>query len=288
MHRTCMRCLFVFLLLSTALVAQSATVLSVAHEELPPANAFSIAPDLLRAPGGMSSVIGGEIRNVDPVRDQFTLKAFGGQAMKVLYDERTQVYRDGTKISVLSLKADDHASVDTTLDGAAIFALRVHLLSHVPIGEARGQVESYNPETGELRMDVAVSNESFNVHVAAGTPIVRIDQIASSPPGGSADIARGTLVDVKFKLGRGGHGEATHIDVVALIGSAFVFRGDVSSLDVKAGRFVITNRNNRKTQDIAFDPTRFPASRNLHEGSSVRVTARFDGTQYVANEIVVD
>jgi hypothetical protein len=282
-----MRCLFVFLLLNTAFVSQSATVLAVGQEALPPVNALSIAPELPRAPGGRSSVIGGEIRSVDPVRDQFTLKVFGGKSVKVLYDERTQIYRDGTKISVLSLKADDHASVETTLDGTAIFALRVHLLSNVPAGEARGQVESYNPQTGELKMNVTVSHEGFEVHVALGTPIERIGQLASSS-GGSSDIARGTLVDVKFKGGKGGHGEATHIDVIALIGSAFVFRGDVSSLDVKAGRFVIADMNNKQTQEIAFDPARFPGSRNLHEGSSVRVTAHFDGTRYVASEIAVD
>jgi hypothetical protein len=282
-----MRCPIVFLLLSSVFVSQSAIVRARGQEALPPANAPSTSPELPRVPGGKSTVMGGEIRGVDPVRDQFTLKVFGGQPVKVLYDERTQVYRDGTKVSELSLRPDDHASVETTLDGAAIFALRVHLLSDVPTGEARAQVVSYNPQTGELRMNATVSHEGLDVHVAAGTPIVRVGQIASSP-GGSSDLARGTLVDVQFKGGKGGHGEATRIDVIAMVGSGFVFRGDLSSLDVKTGRLAIADPNNGQTQEIVFDPARFPVSRELHEGSGVRVSARFDGTRYVASEIAVD
>src|SRR5271167_1635129 len=57
------------------------------------------ASSLPSAPKGKSTVIGGSIRSVDRVRDQFMLDVFGGRKLKVLFDERTQIYRDGVKSS---------------------------------------------------------------------------------------------------------------------------------------------------------------------------------------------
>src|SRR5271165_6578305 len=51
-------------------------------------------------PGGKSTVLGGSIRGVDPVRDQLVLDVYGEKPMKVLYDERTQIFRDGKRISL--------------------------------------------------------------------------------------------------------------------------------------------------------------------------------------------
>ncbi len=96
-------------------------------------------------PPGKSTVIGGAIQNIDPVRDQFTLKVFGGKPMKILFDERTQVYRDGKRTPLRDLRPDDHASVETVLDGTKVFALSVHVLSQLPEGERQGQVMDYNP-----------------------------------------------------------------------------------------------------------------------------------------------
>src|ERR1035437_1775166 len=54
-------------------------------------------------PRGRSTVEGGTIRSVDPVRDQLTLNVYGTKPMKILFDERTQVYRDGVKTPLSDL-----------------------------------------------------------------------------------------------------------------------------------------------------------------------------------------
>ena len=91
--------------------------------------------DLLDLPKGKSTVIGGTISSVDPVTDAMVLKVFGGKRMKILFDERTQVYRDGTKTSLHDLHANDRASVETMLDGTTIFARSIHMLSKAPEGQ---------------------------------------------------------------------------------------------------------------------------------------------------------
>jgi hypothetical protein len=235
--------------------------------------------------------MGGSIRNVDPVRDQFTLHVFGGQSVKILFDNRTQIYRDGARIKVVDLHEDDHASVETTLDGTKIFALRIHILSQLPEGVYRGLVSSYDPQTGQLTVSVTSSQQSITLRVPPDTPVVRVGQEAPSAQqkgGGPSDLSQGSLVDVKFSGGSGGHGVATHIDILATPGSTFVFRGKLSFLDLHSGRFTIVSAHDRKTYEIEFDPSQFPISREFHEGTSLKVTTLYDGSRYVASEITIE
>jgi hypothetical protein len=241
-------------------------------------------------PSGPSTVIGGEVRSVDPVRDQLTLRVFGGsQNMRIFYDERTQVYRDGQRISVLDLKPEDHASIETTLDGDNVFALRIHMLSELPQGECDGQVLSYNPRSGEMVVNSALSPESVRIRVPAGTPVERVGQ-ADFAAGrrGIGDLMRGSLVDVKFRPGTDGLGVAARIDVLATPGSVFTFSGDVSFLDVPAGKLVIVDPHDNQSYEFAFNAGQLPASSQMHQGSHVRIAASFDGTRYRASQITIE
>lgn len=284
------------LTLSTVAMAQSAPAAAAltaadtaAPQQLPPAAAPSAASALPPTPKGSSTVLGGEISGVDPVRDQFILKVFGGKSVKILFDERTRVYRDGVKISVLNLNPDDQASVETVLDGTTIFARSIHMLSKQPEGDCSGQVADYDAHSGELKINLSATHEHLTFHVPANAPVEATGQQASSAQQGRlAELARGSLVDVKFKGGKAGYGVATHISVLAVPGSAFIFSGNLASLDMHVGRLVIADPRDNKTNDIAFDPSLFSISGTLHEGSAVTVTTVFDGSRYVAKKIAMN
>ena len=277
-----------FLIFNIVGVPQSVARQVPKQEALLPTSASSLASSLPSPPAGKSTVIGGEIRNVDPVCDQFTVKVFGGQSIRVLFDERTQVYRDGKRIPLLALEPDDHASVETTLDGAKIFALRIHLLSQLPEGEWQGQVLSYKPQIGELVINVGSSQKPVTLRVPVGTPVVRTGQAGiSGQTGKPAELDRGSVVEVKFRSRPGSQGVATRIDVLAERGSTFVFTGKLSFLDLHSGQFMVIDRRDNQPHEIGFDPSRFPVSGQLNQGMAVRVTTTFDGTRYVASEITV-
>lgn len=245
-------------------------------------SAIAVPPSLQKH----STVIGGEISHVDPVRDQLSLKVFGGKTMKVLFDERTQVYRDGERIRVIDLKAEDHASVQTTLDGDVVFALKIHTLSQMPEGETLGQVTSFNAQTRDLTIKAALSQQGLTLHLPTSTPIVRVGQMASKSQIGSLrDLTEGTLIAVKFKGTDSGHATVTHVNVVAVPGSAFTFRGNLANLDTRSGRLVIVDPSDNETYTIAFDVARVPAHNDLKVGSPVTAVTRFDGTKYIASEI---
>ncbi len=73
-------------------------------------------PALPAAPQGKSTVLGGQIVSIDRVRDELMLKVFGQRQTKILFDERTKVYRDGKEMPLRELSSAGHASVETLLD----------------------------------------------------------------------------------------------------------------------------------------------------------------------------
>lgn len=253
---------------------------SAEHERAP--------KDLLTLPEGKSTVIGGMIASVDPVTDQLTLKVFGGRSMKILFDERTEVYRDGAKTSLRDLHANDRASVETMLDGTAVFARSIHMLSRSPEGECQGQVLSYDPGSGVMTLSESLSRDSIQLRVPPGTAIVREGQTASaSGRAGLSDLMKGTLISARFQSDNKGQGVASRIAILAIPGETLSFSGTVTFLNLGSNQFVVANANNDQSYKISFDPAAFPEARNLHEGTNVKVTAEFDGSRYVAREITV-
>jgi hypothetical protein len=250
-------------------------------------------PDLPPMPRGKSTVIGGAIRAVDDVRDQFTLNVFGGRTLKILFDERTQVYRDGQKAPLRLLRTGDHVSVETVLDGTTVFARSVHMLSQLPEGECQGQVVNYSPSDGELTVRDALSREPVKMRVPAGTAMVGQGQVrrgeaVPSAASGSADLIPGTLVSVRFQSDSKGRAVVSQISILATPGTAFIFVGKVVFLDLHSGLLALVDPRDDKRYEIFFDSARFPMSRDLHEDADVAVTADFDGTRYVATALTVN
>lgn len=240
-------------------------------------------PDLPALPSGKSTVIGGSIRELDGVRDQLTLNIFGGRAMRVLFDARTQVYRDGVKASLRDLRAGDHVSVETMLDGTMIFARSIHMLSRLPEGECQGQVLSYDRSNGELIVRDLLSPEPIKLHVSSATTIVGQGQAVST-----GNLIAGTLISIHFQADSTGQNVASKIAVLATPGSAFVFSGNVVFLDLHRGLMSLVDPRDDRRYEISFDPERFHISHDVREGTAVTVNANFDGSRYAANSVTVN
>jgi hypothetical protein len=212
----------------------------------------------------------------------------GSGSRSIYFDDRTQIYRNGTKISATELHPDDHASVETKLDGTAIFAVRIHMVSQEGADEFRGRVASYNAKSGKLTVDTNPAHQMLTVSVPAGTPVVSIGtDRTSTQQMAPVNFVAGSVVDVRLKAGAGGQGVATGIDILAVPGFSFVFHGNLSLLNLHTGKLVIVDPHDHQTYPIDFDPATLPGARELHEGMSVRVTTIFDGVRYVANAVQV-
>lgn len=277
-------------LLGAAVLASLPAAVAAHCQDDPPAHAAAAgvkpaASALPPLPNGPATVMGGIIRNFDPVRDQFKLEVFGGgRPVKMLFDARTQVYRDGKRVPVQELRGGEHASVETTLDGDNIYALRVHMLSHAPEGQVQGQVLEFDPGRSVVTVRTALSSEPVKLYVPPGTPVARRGQAQFAGRGGTAGLESGDLITAKFTPGGDGRGVTKEISILATPGSEFIFSGTIIVLDMHSGDLVLTDPKDKSTYRMHFNPLLFTAL-DLHEGEAVRVEAKFDGSRYVAHSI---
>lgn len=228
-------------------------------------------------PKGRSTVIGGTINHVDPLRDQATVSVFGGNKVKIFFDGRTQVYRDGQPVSLQDLKDGERASLETLLDGTMIFARSIHILTRSIDGQCQGQVLSFDAASGDLRIRDPLWSEPLKLRLPKGLTILRQGQESSS----SATLRPGALVEARFQPDSNHQGVVTSISILATPGTPFVFTGRL--LFLNAGTLVLLDPRDQKRYEISFD-SRSPVE-NLHEGDEVAVTAVFDGTRYSAKDI---
>jgi hypothetical protein len=217
------------------------------------------------------------------VRDQLVLKNFGGGHTKVLVDERTRIYVDGTPNGHFrDLRRGERIHLDTIPDGTQVFAQGIFLLRKAAVMESSGQVLSYRSSTGELTMTDSALAEPVKVRLLPSTVISHRNQ-----PISAANIGQGSLVSVAFQMDADGRATAHTISVLAKRGDEFTFSGRVLHLDISRRLAVLEDPDDRKTYEIYFDPGRLQSGDSLHEGSNASISATFDGRRYVANTVTM-
>jgi len=252
-------------------------------------NTLGTMPALPAPPAGKSTILGGQIRDVDPVRDQFSLHSYGERPLTILFDERTQLFHDGVKVPLRELGPEDRASVQTVLDGANVFAISIHVLSHSPEGECHGRVISFDPRTNLLVLASAISPEPIILEVPRATPVAREGEREFVSAGtGLSDLVPGALVTATFAPDSHEHDVARRVTVLAVPGASFVFSGNIAYLDLRAGSLTIVDPRDGKSYDLRMSPAAQQANQDLHRGQGVTVTASFDGSSYTATAIVAN
>jgi hypothetical protein len=183
----------------------------------------------------------------------------------------------------LGVRKGDRVYVDTQLDGGKVFARNIRVESTVSSADARGQVVQYDSKSGAMVMREELSSQDVTLRLNSKTGI-RYGSQAVSP----VDLRPGSLVDVRFAPGDGGHDVAQEISIIAMPGTSFVFAGRITYLDLHLGTFAVDNRSDQKLYELHFDPASTPVTDQLVVGADVTVRAVFDGTQYVAGNIAIN
>ncbi|MGC2183745.1 MAG: hypothetical protein WA637_10725 [Terriglobales bacterium] len=239
--------------------------------------------DLLPQPRGQTTLVGGTIRLLDHVRDQVTVRVFGGHDMVVLFDDRTHFFRDGVASTPGDLQIGERVYLDTAMAGSGIFARSVRILTQSPKGQSNGQLQSYDAASGELVLRDVLAPEPANFRLAADAVVLR-----DGKPASPADLRPGSLISLKFSPSPKGPGVVREISILAGPGGTFVFAGRISHLDLHLGLLVLVDPRDSKSYDIHFDPEMSGLQDRLHEGGDITVTTTFDGANYTADAIVVN
>lgn len=242
----------------------------------------SLLPDLPLLSNKKTSAIGGTIEKLDRIRDQFTVRVFGGGKMRVFFDPRTQIYSDGSKGSASALRIGDRVYVDTVLNGDVIFARNIRIKS-VSVGEIQGAVVSYQDNRRELIVRDALSPRPMKLLITPQTRLVDAGNVTSA-----SQLVPGTLVSLKFGLPHEGINIAEEVSVLAVPGASITFAGRVKGLDLSIGLLVLTSATDGKTYEIYLDPTAISVDVNLRESVDVIVQTHFEGNRYVAQSLTVN
>jgi hypothetical protein len=250
---------------------------SAAEEEK--GDPFLDAPPL---PNGPVSLIGGTVRSVDHIRDHMTVVPFGGKPIKMNFDERTHIYRDGVETTFMGINKGDRVYVDTQLDPAKqdVFARNVHVLSQMHAADAKGQILEVHGGTLTLRDELSGQPVSFQID---STTKVKEKKGAGS----EADLVPGALVALQFASGQSNQRVLKEVSIIAKPGDIFRFFGHVTHLDLSRGVLAVRNLADDQTYDISFDPAVTPATSSLLVGAQVVVNASFNGHGYHATDISV-
>ena len=243
----------------------------------------SLLPDLPKLPTAKASLIGGTIGKLDRVRDQITVQIFGGGNMKISFDTRTHVFRDGNEASVSDLRQGDRVYIETILDGSTVFARAIRLKTSTFAGESQGIITSYRADKGELEIRDALSPQAVKIRVTSQTRIVDGSHAAST-----TRLAPGTLVAIKFGPRQDGGEVAREVSVLATPGESFTFAGQVTAIDLRLGLLVLTSSTDHKTYEIYLDPSVVGVDDNLRPPADVTVLTRFQGNRYVARSVTVN
>ncbi|MEO8725564.1 MAG: hypothetical protein ABI383_05525, partial [Acidobacteriaceae bacterium] len=233
-------------------------------------------------PPTAATLIGGFVKDVDPVNDRVTVAPFGTKRkMKVFFDERSKVYRNGREVSPTAIRKGDRIYLDTQLDKAnsRIFARNVRVQTKPLQADAHGQIVSYDRQNSIMDVRDDLSDQDVKFHIQ---PAAIVDN--QGHPGALTDLQPGTLINAHFLTGQEGRNEVNQITILAAPGSDYTFEGRVTHLDMGSHTLGLENQTDGRIYDIQFDPRRTPIG-NLQVGAPVNVTATFDGNQYRADSV---
>lgn len=229
------------------------------------------------------TLVGGVVRKVDGIRDRLVINIFGGGAMKLNFDDRSHIYRDGMETTVLGIHPGDRVYVDTQLDkqNGYVFARNIRVVTKAGQADTSGQVLDYDARNGAIRVLDRLSGQPMSFRLGQDTVITRQGQRAPA-----SDLVPGTLVTVKFSANRPDRGTADQVDILAKPGGTFTFTGRVTFLDLRSGLLAIDNAADGKNYSVYV--RRGQVSPTLVIGSHVTVKAEFDGRSYRAEEVKVN
>jgi hypothetical protein len=219
---------------------------------------------------------------MDRVRDELTIRVFGGGKMKIAFDPRTKILRNGDPALPSDLRRGDHVSIDTILNNGTVFARNIRLTTSIP-GESQGTVVAYHDGSRELEVRDRLSPRVLKLRLSPQTRVLDQGKTTSA-----SDLVRGSLVSIKFGPQRQGHNTVQEITVLAAPGRNFTFVGHVTNLDLHAGLLVLASSTDGKTYEIYFDPSEVKLEDTVAQSADITVVTEFDGNRYVARSVKVN
>ena len=232
-------------------------------------------------PNKKLTLIGGTVREIDPIRNRMTVDIYGGKEMKLIFDDRTKITRNGAEANPLVIRKGDRVYLDTQLArDNKVFAKQIQIVTKFEAADLSGQIVNFDPKTRAIELRDQLSAAPFRFVVDQDAAITASGGKAAS----MADLRPGALVVAHFSNGEGPHGTIRDINILVAPGAEFTLYGRVNHLDLRSGVLAVQNKADDKAYEVKFSPAQFKVD-DIAIGSDVAVTAKFDGQDYVAQSL---
>jgi hypothetical protein len=229
------------------------------------------------------TLIGGTVKEIDPIRNRMTVDIYGGKQMKLIFDDRTKVTRNGAEVNPLMIRKGDRVYLDTQLASQnKIFAKQIQIVTKFEAADLNGQIVNFDPKTRTIELRDQLSSAPFRFTVDQDAAITANGGKAAT----LADLQPGALVMAHFNNGQGGRGTIRDVNIIAAPGAEFTLYGRVNHLDLRSGVLAVQNKADDKAYEVKFSPAQFKID-DLAIGSEVAVTAKFNGHDYEAQSLNV-
>jgi len=236
--------------------------------------------DLPPLPHNRVTLVGGTVTAVDEVFNRISVRPFGAkQQMRLGFDARSLIYRDGRPGTAQDIRSGDRVYVDTMLDGSRLFAKTIQVETSPPSGSGHGQILGYDAEARMLTLRDELSNQPVHFRLSPAAAIRCGEQACSA-----AALKTGSLVALDFGTQQG-QAVVQQVSVLAAPGSEFSFFGRVTFVDLSRKLIAVANNNDGKTYEVSLGSIAPSILQKLHEGSEVGIAAVFDGNQYIARSL---
>lgn len=233
-------------------------------------------------PPNKSTLVGGIARKVDRISNRLVIQPFGGgKSVKVTFDERSHIYRDGRETTVMGIREGDRVYADTMLVNAKIFARNIRVQTTSGPAEASGQVTAYDQKTQTATIVDKLTGQAVAVKVTPNTMLK-----SNTGEAKTAELRPGALVSVLFEPGRKS-GSAREITVLAQPGGSYIFAGRITNLDLRNGLIAVDNQSDGRNYELRFDPAQVENREQLVIGAEIAANSTFDGRGYSARSITV-
>jgi hypothetical protein len=220
---------------------------------------------------GKVGLVRGVVAKLDPIRDQLTVRRFGGSDIRINFDGRTQLPAGSTLTRLSTLPVGSVVSVDTVIDNGKLFARSVRISSANAV-ELSGQVVDYDATRSQLTLHDPLSPENVSLRVAPSTKI-----LDRGKPATSQTLSSGMLVRVWFSAAQ--H-MASQVEILAERGNSFTFEGRIISVDLRSRVIALSNNTDQSLWELAFGTLDSTSLGLLQEGADVNIQAEFDGERY--------
>jgi hypothetical protein len=258
---------------------QPATEIIPEGKDLPSADPVLERKEL---PKSKMSLIGGRVTKVDRIRDRVNIQPFGGgKKLDVRFDERSHIYRNGRETTMMGINKGDRIYADTMLVEGHIFAKNLRVVTKSRPAESRGQLTSYNAETGRVGMRDTLTGQEVVFFVSKQTAMNK-----RGAPASLEDLKPGALLEAMIVPGAHG-GAAKQVTILAVPGEHFIFAGQVTNLDLSRGVLNVNNDNDQKNYEVHFSPAGLEDRDALRVGKEIEARVMFDGQTYRAKQVTV-